>query len=53
MMKDIPGCYIFIGSSNTDKGLDAKHHHPCFDFDEKALTTGAALMTATIKDLLS
>lgn len=53
MMEDIPGCYFFIGSSNTEKGLDAKHHHPRFDFDESALTSGAALMTAAIVDLLS
>jgi amidohydrolase len=52
MMDDIPGCYFFIGSSNPEKGLDAKHHHPRFDFDESALTTGAALMTAAILDLL-
>jgi amidohydrolase len=53
MMDDIPGCYLFIGSANADKGLDAKHHHPRFDFDETALSTGAALMTASIIDLLS
>lgn len=53
MMENIPGCYFFIGSSNAGSGLDAKHHHPRFDFDESALTTGAALMTAAIVDLLS
>jgi amidohydrolase len=53
MMEDIPGCYFFIGSSNTEEGLDARHHHPRFDFDESALTSGAALMTAAIVDLLS
>jgi amidohydrolase len=53
MMGTIPGCYFFIGSSNSEKGFDAKHHHPRFDFDESALTTGAALMTAAIVDLLS
>jgi amidohydrolase len=53
MMEDIPGCYIFIGSNNSEKGLDAKHHHPKFDFDEVALTNGAALMTAAIMDILS
>jgi amidohydrolase len=52
MMDDIPGCYFFIGSSNSEKGFDAKHHHPRFDFDESALTIGAALMTAAILDLL-
>jgi amidohydrolase len=53
MMDEIPGCYFFIGSANSDKGLDAKHHHPRFDFDESALTNGAALMTASIIDILS
>ena len=52
MMEDIPGCFFFIGSANTEKGLDAKHHHPRFDFDESAMTTGVALMTAAILDLL-
>lgn len=53
MMDDIPGFYMFIGSSNAEKGLDAKHHHPKFDIDEAALSRGAALMTAAIMDILS
>ena len=53
LMTEIPGCFVFVGSANSEKGLDAKHHHPKFDFDERALTTGAALMTAAIMDILS
>ena len=53
MMDEIPGCYIFIGSNNSEKGLDAKHHHPRFDFDEEALTNGAALLSAAIMDIIS
>ena len=53
MMQEIPGCYFFVGSANPEKGLDAKHHHPRFDFDESALTSGAALMTAAVLDLLA
>jgi amidohydrolase len=52
MMNEIPGCYFFIGSANREAGLDAAHHHPRFDFDERALTRGAALMTAATVDLL-
>jgi len=52
MMQDIPGCYIFIGSSNPGQGLDAAHHHPRFDFDERALPAAAALMTAAAIDFL-
>ena len=52
VLEKIPGCFFFIGSANSNKGLDAGHHHPRFDFDEAALPHGAALMAATIADLL-
>lgn len=52
MMEEIPGCYILIGSANEAKGLDAKHHHPHFDFDEEALTYGSALASAVVADFL-
>jgi amidohydrolase len=44
MMNTVPGCYFFVGSSNAEKELNFPHHHPRFDFDERALVTGAALM---------
>ncbi len=53
ILEKVPGCYFFIGSANPKKGLDASHHHPRFDFDETALPLGAALMAATITDLLN
>lgn len=53
MMDDIPGCFIFVGSNNPEKGLDAGHHNPHFDFDEAALPHGAALITAAALDLLN
>jgi amidohydrolase len=52
MMQEVPGCYFFVGSSNSGKGLDYGHHHPRFDFDEQALPRGAALMAAAAFDLL-
>ena len=36
----VPACYFFIGSKNEGANLVAPHHHPKFDFDEKALITG-------------
>lgn len=53
MMEDIPGCYVFIGSQNAEEGLDYGHHHPKFNFDERAMPRGVALMAATVMDLLS
>lgn len=51
MMGDIPGCYFFVGSNNSERGLDAKHHHPKFDFDEQALVVSTALMSHSILSL--
>jgi len=52
IMEKVPGCFFFIGSANKEKGLDASHHHPRFDFDEQALPRGAALMASTVAELL-
>ena len=52
MMQEVPGCYFFIGSANGEKGLDAPHHHPRFDFDERALLRGAGLMAAAAFEIL-
>ena len=46
MMETVPSCYFFVGSANADKGLNFGHHHPRFDFDERALSIGAALMAS-------
>ncbi len=40
----VPGCMVFVGSANAERGLNAPHHHPRFDFDEAALPQAAALM---------
>jgi amidohydrolase len=52
VLEKVPGCFFFIGSANSEKGLDAGHHHPKFDIDEAALPRGAALMAAAITDML-
>ncbi len=53
MMEDIPGCYIFVGSANAEKGLNAKHHHPKFDFDERAMVNSAAILATAASKLLA
>jgi len=45
-MQEVPGCYLFIGSSNSARNLDAPHHNPLFDFDEKVLSIAAGLVAA-------
>ncbi len=50
--EEVPGCYFFIGSANSERGIDASHHNPHFDFDEDALPIGVALMTEAILSYL-
>jgi len=48
----VPGCYLFLGSSNPDRGLNASHHNPSFDFDERALVIGTAWLVGIVERLL-
>lgn len=44
VLEEIPGCYFFIGGRNEAKGLTYPHHHPKFNFDERAMVDAAAVM---------
>jgi amidohydrolase len=46
LMEASPSCYMFVGSSNPAKGLNAPHHNPKYDFDEAVLPQATALMAA-------
>jgi amidohydrolase len=52
MMDDVPGCYFFVGSANGEQGLDAPHHHPDFDIDERTLPRAAGLMASAAAEFL-
>lgn len=52
MQDKAKGCYFMIGSANDEKKLNYNHHHPKFDFDEKALINGVAVMATAAADLL-
>jgi len=51
-MRQVPGCYFFLGSANAQKGLNAPHHNPSFDFDEDALPLGVAIMMQALAHYL-
>jgi amidohydrolase len=44
----VPGCFFFIGSANTEKGLNAPHHNPRFDIDEDVLPLGVAVLSEVV-----
>ena len=52
-MREVPGCYLFLGSANAARGLNYPHHNPHFDFDEAALPLGAAIMAETATRFLN
>ncbi|MCX6030491.1 MAG: amidohydrolase [Chloroflexi bacterium] len=45
--KVVPACFMLLGSGNVELGLNAPHHNPRFDFDERALPIGVALLATT------
>ena len=52
VQQQIPGCYIFVGSANHDKGLDAPHHSAKFDIDESIFPKAAGLLAASALEFL-
>jgi amidohydrolase len=49
----VPACFMLLGSGNPELGLNAPHHSPRFDFDERVLPLGAAILaTAAAKFLV-
>ena len=49
----IPACFMLLGSGNAELGLNAPHHNPRFDFDERILPVGVALMATTATRFLA
>ena len=49
----VPGCFVFVGSANAERGLDQPHHSPRFDFDEAALTIGCQFLVEVALEALS
>lgn len=45
-VKNIPGCFIFVGAGNPDKDAEYPHHHSRFNFDEDAMLHGVKLLIA-------
>jgi amidohydrolase len=48
----VPGCFVFVGSANPARGLDADHHSPRFDFDEEALAIGCEFLVQAAEEAL-
>jgi amidohydrolase len=51
-LREVPGCYFFLGSSNKEKGLDQPHHSPQFNFDEDAMPIGVEIFARAVMKYL-
>ncbi len=49
--REVPGCYIFIGSGPEDRD-ERPHHNPHFDIDEEALVVGTAVVVEALRRLM-
>ncbi|MBN1563262.1 MAG: amidohydrolase, partial [Anaerolineae bacterium] len=47
-MTGVPSTYFFVGSANSERGLDYPHHHPRFDFDEAVIPLAVELLAAAV-----
>lgn len=48
----VPGCYILVGASDPAQPMHAPHHSPEFDFDERVMQTGVAIMAGAAVEWL-
>jgi amidohydrolase len=51
-LRQVPGCFIAVGSRNVARGFIHGHHHPRFDVDEACLAIGAEVLLRTTQKFL-
>jgi amidohydrolase len=48
-----PGCFILVGAAKPGNELPSPHHNATFDFDERMLPTGVALLAGAAAQYLA
>jgi amidohydrolase len=48
-----PGCFVLVGAGKPEDPNPSPHHNPTFDFDERMLPTGVALMAGAAAQYLA
>lgn len=49
----VPGNFFFLGARDDARGLNAPHHNPRFDIDERCLPTGVAILCEAAQRILN
>ena len=50
-LEQVPGCFVLVGAGDGADESPHPHHHPRFNFDERAMTLSAALLLQTCLEL--
>ena len=50
-LQRVPGAFFLLGAGNPERGMDAPHHSPRFDFDESVLPKGAEILARLALDV--
>ena len=50
-LNQIPGCFFFVGSANSEKNLIFGHHHPRFDFDENVFPIAVSCLLGMVEKI--
>lgn len=48
----VPGNFFFLGARNDEQGINAPHHNPRFDIDERCLPAGVAILCEAARQIL-
>lgn len=51
-LEHVPGAFFFTGAGNEEIGATYPHHHPQFDFDERAMLVGGKLLLSLVNSYL-
>lgn len=51
-LQKVPGCFMFVGAGNKEKGIEVPHHHPRFDIDESSIGQTAKLLIYMALDFM-
>ena len=51
-LRERPGAFMFLSSSNRQKHTDGPHHNPRFDVDEDVFWKGSAVFVSIVEDYL-
>jgi amidohydrolase len=46
-LREVPGCFFFVGAGSPDATANIPHHNPLFTIDEKSLDIGLRMLAST------